>query len=408
MSHVSLFERFAAHRDLQSDPALEGDDTLPTPPITEKVKAQLATLSDKLFQSKTNVQDTSFHDEDECNKLTTNLTRDERRKAPWITSSYSKDKWVALHQELIDFVRYIRPTEAETGVRKHIVDTVSKICKKLWPESVTQAFGSLKTKLLLPMSDVDLCISNVTAPVNEALADLADEIKAAKLCEHVAPELILNTRVPIVRYRDALTSFSIDISINSEEGLANTEIIREMLRAYPASYPLIIFLKYFLQRRRMNETYYGGLGSYATALLVVSFLQHHPYNLLPPSQRRRVTLGMLLVDLLRYYGSYCNFINVGIRIAKGGSLIKKTDDLNRGPLIRDPCNEDNNAASATRYFSSICRSFESGFVFLMSEEAPPELPDVELNENKIPMKTSKGVTRKRSSKYLLYTVDSVD
>lgn len=37
-----------------------------------------------------------------------------------------------------------------------------------------------------------------------------------------------------------------------------------------------MIIKYFLQQRDMHEPYRGGLGSYATTLLVISFLQHHP------------------------------------------------------------------------------------------------------------------------------------
>lgn len=64
-----------------------------------------------------------------------------------------------------------------------------------------------------------------------------------------------------------------DISINQETGVVAGEVVNQFLEALPASRPLILVVKAFLKQREINEVFSGGLGSYSTVLIVISFLQ---------------------------------------------------------------------------------------------------------------------------------------
>ena len=61
--------------------------------------------------------------------------------------------------------------------------------------------------------------------------------------------------------------------------------------------------------------YQGGIGSYALAVMVATFLLQHPsrmptkYNRRPPLE---ANLGVLLLDFFRLFGRTLNFEAVGI------------------------------------------------------------------------------------------------
>eukprot|EP00760_Papus_ankaliazontas_P033394 PhM_4_TR6319/c0_g1_i1/m.31593/K03514/PAPD5_7, TRF4; non-canonical poly(A) RNA polymerase PAPD5/7 len=402
LTNVPLFERFASCDRLMDDPSLLWPEEPPAEPaLTPEMMRRLSERGKRLLEPDDDDDDDEVGEED-GGRLSTcsskRSVRDEERRAalesefstansgdthpddeekccPWVvgssssssSSTYSPNTWVGLHEEILDYVNYIQPSEAELTQRNRVVQEVHMICKHLWPHCNPRCFGSMATRLLLPTSDIDICVSDVDDDIQSALTQIANSIAHQKLCASVHPRLIRNTRVPLVKFVHAETGYNVDISINAEEGVANTEIIRDVLGLYPAAYPLILVIKMFLQRRRLHETYYGGLGSYGTTLLVISFLQHHPSNQLSANFRERVTLGMLLVDFFRYYGQACNWPQVGISVQNGGYFYKKRGDDARGLVLEDPCNPSNNVAAATRHFGGICRTFNHAHTILVSD-----------------------------------------
>lgn len=79
--------------------------------------------------------------------------------------------------------------------------------------------------------------------------------------------------MPIVKYVDSESGCQVDICFNQTNGPQNSAVIKGYLSDYWELKPLVLVLKYFLLQRDLNETYTGGLGSYALVLLVISFLQ---------------------------------------------------------------------------------------------------------------------------------------
>ena len=64
-----------------------------------------------------------------------------------------------------------------------------------------------------------------------------------------------------------------DININSDDGYSMIPVIKTYLDTMPALRPLLLLVKAFLARKGLNSAATGGLGSYATTLLIISFLQ---------------------------------------------------------------------------------------------------------------------------------------
>lgn len=323
---------------------------------------------------------------------------------------------IALHQEVMDVVEFLRPSEAEIYIRYYIAMEVERMAKSLWPEACVVVYGSLRTKLLLPLSDVDITLVNVplTSP-EEALPLLAKVIDAEKFTSGSYPQVIVKTKVPLIKFQHAGSLVDVDISLAALDGKDNTEIVLYMLDRYPEASSLILLIKYFLHQRDMDEPYRGGLGSYATTLLVISFLQHHPIYTTRPEERRCTGLGKLLVDFFRYYGLYWNFNRCRVSVRNSGRYTLRGEDPSpssfpspsggggaayrngrpasptaftptggrggvvsppsspsspnggRGPCqleIEDPGNIENNAASSVRMFHAISSFFTHAYMAL--------------------------------------------
>lgn len=88
----------------------------------------------------------------------------------------------------------------------------------------------------------------------------------------------------------------ITVATPDHQGLQRAETQRIMLHDHPLARGAILACKYLLERHNLADPYTGGLSSYATALLVVYFIQLM-------SRRRPVTsVADCLLGVLDYYG----------------------------------------------------------------------------------------------------------
>jgi non-canonical poly(A) RNA polymerase PAPD5/7 len=141
-------------------------------------------------------------------------------------------------------------------------------------------FGSTKTGLCLPTSDIDLTVSLPEASWGSSpTLVLAEALRARHVCERL--QVISNARVPIVKMWDAKTRAAVDISFNASSGPATCVVVNDFAREFPQLRPLSFVLKYFLHLHCLNEPYLGGIGSYTLILMIVSFLQVSPLSALP-------------------------------------------------------------------------------------------------------------------------------
>lgn len=225
---------------------------------------------------------------------------------PWVVET-DESPLVQLHNEILRFVELVSLTEDEKSAREDAICAVrEKIC-----ESV-QVFGSHATGLCVFCSDVDVVAAG------SSLSEFADALDDCDDFEDV--QRIENASVPIVKFVHG--GIAVDVSF-VEGGEEMSAFTIDLLEALPALRPLTVVLKYFLIQRELNKVYDGGLGSLATFLTVVSFLQH----------RHRVdevtgfvstqNLGSLLLEYLQLYGEDLNLAKTGISVAKGGSYFPK-------------------------------------------------------------------------------------
>ena len=162
-------------------------------------------------------------------------------------------------------------------------------------------------------------------------------------------QLITNAKVPIIKMTDKFTDCPLDISFDMMGGPENTQITKALMKEYPESIPLTLFLKYYLKQQNMNEPFSGGVGSYALLSMVISFIQmrkdiinskESKYAILENITNGKILennqnidnyeeidddsrLGRLLIEFLDFYGNKFNFFVTGISLKEGGSYFSK-------------------------------------------------------------------------------------
>lgn len=294
------------------------------------------------------------------------------RDMPWMDKKrrYSHSPAQRLHQEIVDFVNWMGPTEEERAARKSCIDRIEALVTQTWPEATLLVFGSISTQFYVPSSDIDLVIMSEGPEFGQKppLRKLARLLQAANLAEEDSIQVVSKARVPIIKYIDRVTSYPIDISFNTVSGTESAGLVKKYSSRFPALRPLTLVLKQFLEMRGLNEVYTGGIGSYTVTCLVLSFLQTHPLvqaGLVRPHEN----LGVMLMDMLELYGKHFNYDQVGISVepqAAGEYYFDKAerDWLNEarpGLLsVEDPQNPENDISKGSFSFHNVRQSFDHG------------------------------------------------
>lgn len=78
---------------------------------------------------------------------------------PWRVRDYQYgDGIIGLHEEIDHFYRYVLPTPCEHAIRNEVVKRIEAVVHSIWPQAVVEIFGSFRTGLFLPTSDIDLVV----------------------------------------------------------------------------------------------------------------------------------------------------------------------------------------------------------------------------------------------------------
>lgn len=236
--------------------------------------------------------------------------------------------FLRLHQEILDFTRWVTLTPTEQKLREAFVNRLNGVCKSLWPKSKVVPFGSFYTGLSLPSSDVDVSVIHVPVEKYElaevgCLRKLANRLLEEQQVSFV--ELRESAKIPILRIKDREPPYcEIDISLNSEAPQATSKfIVRNAIEKYPHFRPLVLLIKCFLYQRNLADTFTGGIGSYLLSCLVLGFLQQHSLSF-QPRTAELVSLGHLLFDFFSFYARDFRVDREGLSVRRGGSRFPKS------------------------------------------------------------------------------------
>ncbi|CAG7719989.1 unnamed protein product [Allacma fusca] len=296
---------------------------------------------------------------------------------PWLNKykSYSPGM-KGLHEEIEDFYEIMKPTPGENEQRYRALRQVQQIASDQWSEVVVQAYGSFRTGLYLPTSDVDCMIAVKDLPESEVLSTLRKALISTKVAESAI--LIQNTRVPVLKFMEKSTSVMVDIVAHKHQGVETANLVQEWMKESPVIPRLFLVLKQFLQFHRLGNVYKGGLNSYSLIIMIVSFLRlkSKAFCVRANAGKRRKcknknkifsNSGESLINFLEFFGQEFDYTKQAIKITNDSSpfvpkedLYQLCDDLGSAILvIQDPLDESNNVSRGTFRAASVQEAFAS-------------------------------------------------
>ncbi|XP_055341519.1 terminal nucleotidyltransferase 4B-like isoform X3 [Paramacrobiotus metropolitanus] len=270
----------------------------------------------------------------------------------------------SLHEEIEDFANWIAPTPAEQRMRLELMQRLRTAVTKRFPDAVVDYYGSYRTGLYLPTSDIDVVLLSERTAL--PLYTVKDVLLQADIGAPESVKVLDRASVPIIKLTDRHTDVKANVSFNMVSGLQTAELVLTFLKEYPCLEKLVLVLKQFLQQHGLNESFTGGIGSYALVLLTVSFLQLHPrYNTLEDG----VNVGALLIEFLELYGRHFNYVDTAIRIKDGGCHLAKEElwrdvsGCQRSPTfsIEDPLLPGNDVGRTSYASPQVKQAFESAY-----------------------------------------------
>ncbi|CAI4035830.1 hypothetical protein SMKI_14G0370 [Saccharomyces mikatae IFO 1815] len=296
---------------------------------------------------------------------------------PWIRDHcHSSQRRIAdwLTLEIKDFVRYISPSKSEIKCRNRTIDKLRQAVKELWRDADLHVFGSFATDLYLPGSDIDCVINSRNRDKEDRnyIYELARYLKTKGLA--IRMEVIVKTRVPIIKFIEPQSQLHIDVSFERTNGLEAAKLIREWLRDSQGLRELVLIIKQFLHSRRLNNVHTGGLGGFTVICLVYSFLNMHP-RIKSNDIDALDNLGVLLIDFFELYGKNFGYDDVAIGMSDGyPSYIPKsywkTLEPSRSKFslaIQDPGDPSNNISRGSFNMKDIKKAFAGAFELLTNK-----------------------------------------
>eukprot|EP00850_Spirogloea_muscicola_P014783 SM000108S14227 [mRNA] locus=s108:310432:315393:+ [translate_table: standard] len=312
---------------------------------------------------------------------------------PWARHQQKRalhSPYLRLHQEILDFCRFVAPTKEEVESREAAVRRVTAVIKSIWPKCQVKMFGSFATNLYLPTSDCDMVVLNAKCnSPQQGLRALSNALMRQSMAKrmqvgHVAEQVmftlvIAKARVPIIKFIEKESQIHFDVSFDVANGPDAASFIKEALADMPPLKPLSLVIKIFLQQRELNEVYSGGLGSYALLVMLMAHLQLHSSRRssdgLGPARPLENNLGMLLVDFFELYGRNLNYRDVGVSCATGGSFFSKhlreLADENRPYLlsVEDPQKTSNDIGKNSYNVGKVRTAFLNAHSLLTNLDA---------------------------------------
>uniref|UniRef100_A0A8C4M6Q7 Terminal nucleotidyltransferase 4B n=1 Tax=Equus asinus asinus TaxID=83772 RepID=A0A8C4M6Q7_EQUAS len=248
---------------------------------------------------------------------------------PWKRRNYNQGV-VGLHEEISDFYEYMSPRPEEEKMRMEVVNRIESVIKGLWPSADVQIFGSFKTGLYLPTSDIDLVVFGKWE--NLPLWTLEEALRKHKVADEDSVKVLDKATVPIIKLTDSFTEVKVDISFNVQNGVRAADLIKDFTKLHPREDACI-----------PNTNY-----------------------------------GVLLIEFFELYGRHFNYLKTGIRIKDGGSYVAK-DEVQKNMLdgyrpsmlyIEDPLQPGNDVGRSSYGAMQVKQAFDYAYVVLSHAVSP--------------------------------------
>nr|SZF06473.1 poly(A)RNA polymerase GLD2 isoform X2 [Psoroptes ovis] len=175
--------------------------------------------------------------------------------------------------------------------------------------------GSTQTQFSLRSSDMDLCmlvydhhghIDQRYRQNKSITIDLLQSIKniiTKRLCSKNEINLLMNAKVPILKIVTEFNYYriAVDININGDLSIRNTFLLTYYQELDNRVAPLVVAIKSWARKMRIDSPFYGMLSSYSLSLMAIHFLQ----NIQPP------VLPLMHIDDLNDQSVFDQIVNTG-------------------------------------------------------------------------------------------------
>ena len=264
---------------------------------------------------------------------------------PWIKSNskcYVTNGMLKLHYEILDFCDFIKLNDEEKELREKTYNFIKNTIESKYPEYKCILYGSYKTDLSLPDSDIDILIlfkdgkeedNSKTKIIDESLKKIHNLFLSTNSFSYLE---VIKAKVPIIKCTYKETNINIDISFFRKNGFSAVKTIEKIIDSFPEIKPLMLVIKYTLRQRQLNEIYKGGVSSFIIFSLIYYFIADYRKKIIDDIKKGKketeLTLGHLLVDFFDFYGFQFNYEKLGISIRNGGFIYKRKADDGKNVL----------------------------------------------------------------------------
>ncbi|KAF9191202.1 hypothetical protein BGZ51_007653 [Haplosporangium sp. Z 767] len=261
----------------------------------------------------------------------------------------------------------LMPKPEEETRKLALLQRLSNIANEIFGEAEVLPFGSSGNGLALANADMDVCVFLNAKPGFEEVSPvefverIGDRLEKDPEFENILQ--LTRARVPIVKLNH-VNGIACDIGYQNDLAIWNTRLLRAYCRIDERVRDIVVIVKMWAKRRKINNPYTGSLSSYAYALLVIHVLQRRgvlpnlqsivagngniPFwdcqgfnryffedipNLArywqPTPEALGQTVGELLYEFFRYYASEFRYANQVVSIRSGGLMTKEAKEWSK-------------------------------------------------------------------------------
>ena len=184
----------------------------------------------------------------------------------------------SLNKDITKFIATQEISDELSNRRNGIIKHLKKVLSNKFRGSKLTPFGSFESGLSLSNGDIDLCLQFHGERPKKVLTKIARMLREDAM-ENVT--LISSAKVPIVKFVDTKSRIPVDISINNNLAVYNTELLRRYVAKDERVRPFILAIKKWALNRGISNAVHGTFSSYAWTLIAINYLQTLDQPILP-------------------------------------------------------------------------------------------------------------------------------
>jgi len=204
-----------------------------------------------------------------------------------------------LSDEILAYTRKVLQPQEVYEKKKQLGVTLLNVIRKQLPHANLHLFGSSCNGFGTRGSDVDIsvtthphalkCVSDATSKHDvdsmtrmflhkknndlDSLRTIVDLLRPVLDYKGSLFLSLFTAQVPVLRFRDYETGCAFDLTVNQEMAIRSSHLLRAYAAADDRLVPLVLAVKKWAKKKRINNPFEGTLGSYALTLMCIQYLQ---------------------------------------------------------------------------------------------------------------------------------------